>query len=241
MQAISEIVGLTLKEMRAYARPGMNTRELDAFGGHLLQSMGARSAPQLTYGFPGHTCISVNQEIAHGIPSPHRILQEGDLVNIDVSAEKNGFYADNGGSFVLGADLQHLQPLVDTSRRILHQAIRSIRGGVKISDIGHLIEQGARKAGFRVIRNLAGHGVGRSLHEDPSNILNYRDKGDRKRFRTHSVIAVETFIATHSNAAVMLDDGWTLVGNRGGFVAQHEHTLVVTSGEPLILTAANEI
>ena len=241
MQRVSQAVGATLKQMRLYARPGMSTQELDEFGGAILKSYGAKSAPNLTYGFPGQTCISLNEEVAHGIPSGTKILKEGDLVNIDVSAELNGFWSDNGGSFVLGQDIHHHQPLVDASKQILFKAISLIKGGVKIADIGHLIETEAKKAGFRVIKNLAGHGVGRSLHEKPENILNYRDRFDRNRFKKNSVVAVETFISTHSTIAVEQKDGWTLKGNRGGFVAQHEHTFVVTDDKPLILTEANEI
>ena len=241
MKQISEIVGTTLKEMRAYARPGMTTKELDDFGGQILNDLGAKSAPRLTYDFPGWTCISVNNEIAHGIPSHKKILQDGDLVNIDVSAELNGFWADNGGSFVLGEDLHHHQPLVDASRQILRKAINSIKGGVRIAEIGHLIEQEAKKQGYKVIRNLTGHGVGRSLHEEPEEIANYYDRYNQTRFKKNSVVAIETFISTASTIADTLNDGWTLVGNKGGFVAQHEHTIVVTSGAPLILTASNEI
>ncbi|WP_207431087.1 type I methionyl aminopeptidase [Sabulibacter ruber] len=241
MQKISAAVAETLRQMREHARPGMTTKELDDFGGELLAAAGARSAPKLTYGFPGWTCISVNNEVAHGIPSASRVLQEGDLVNIDVSAELGGFWADNGGSFVLGQDLHQRQPLVEASRQILEKALSQIKGGVKVSEIGFLIETEARKRGYKVIKNLAGHGVGRSLHEEPHDILNWGDKFNRTRFKKNSVVAIETFISTGSTYAIEQKDGWTLLGNKGGFVAQHEHTIVVTDGKPLILTAANGI
>lgn len=241
MQRISEVVGTTLKRMREYARPGMSTLELDTYGGEVLRSFGAKSAPRLTYGFPGWTCISTNHEVAHGIPSRHTLLREGDLLNIDVSAELDGFWADNGGSFVLGNDLHNHNPLVEASRQILHKAIRQIKGGVRIADIGRLIETEAKKSGYKVLRNLVGHGVGRSLHEAPHEIPNFYDRTNTARFRKNSVVAVETFISTKSSYATELADGWTLVGEKGGFVAQHEHTLVVTDGEPIILTASNGI
>ncbi len=241
IRKVSEAVATTLRKMRAHAQPGMSTQELDEYGGRVLKAMGAKSAPQVCYGFPGWTCISVNHEIAHGIPSPHKVLQEGDLVNIDVSAVLNGFWADNGGSFVLGPDKYHYKPLVKASRQILYKAIHQIRGGVKIAAIGKLMETEAKKAGFKVIKNLAGHGVGRSLHEEPLEILNCYDPHNRKRFKKNMVVAVETFIATDSTFAREEKDGWTLVGNRGGFVAQHEHTIIVTDGKPVILTASNEI
>ncbi|QRR02436.1 type I methionyl aminopeptidase [Dyadobacter sandarakinus] len=241
MQQASEAVAYTLKQMTSYAEPGMTTRELDDFGAKILSGFGAKSAPHTTYGFPGWTCISVNNEFCHGVPSGKRKLKEGDLVNIDVSAELNGFWADNGGSFVLGPDLNHHQALVTASREILVKAISSIKGGVRIADIGYLMESEAKKRGFKVIRNLAGHGIGRALHEQPDELMNYRNKSDQRRFRKNAVVAIETFISTTSSYATELSDGWTMVGNKGGFMAQHEHTIVVTDKAPLILTAMNGI
>jgi methionyl aminopeptidase len=241
MKQISDVVAYTLKEMKQFAEPGMSTKELDDFGAKMLSSFGASSAPYATYKFPGWTCISVGNEFCHGIPSPERILKEGDLINIDVSAELNGFWSDNGASFVIGNDINGHQQLVDTSKAILKKALNNIRGGVRISDIGHLIETEAKKGGYRVIKNLTGHGIGRSLHEEPSSIANYRDKFNQKRFKKNSVVAIETFISTASSYAITLNDGWTMVGEKGGFMAQHEHTIVVTDKEPIILTEKNQI
>ncbi|MDR6300129.1 type I methionyl aminopeptidase [Mesonia maritima] len=241
MKEVSEAVGTTLKLMREYAKIGMSTKELDEYGGDILKRYGAKSAPFETYGFPGYTCISVNNEAAHGVPSENKILKDGDLINIDVSAELNGFWSDNGGSFVLGNDIHNHKPLVETSKAILKKAIETIKGGVKISEIGYLIETEAKKSGFKVIKNLAGHGVGRSLHEAPENILNYRVKRNNERFKKNTTVAIETFISTNSTVAVELHDGWTLVGNKGGYVTQHEQTILVTDKQPVILTAANEI
>jgi len=238
----SEAVAYTLKEMRNYVKPGMSTKQLDDFGGRLLKEFGAKSAPYVSYGFPGWTCISVNNEFCHGIPSDSRILQEGDLINIDVSAELNGFFSDNVGSFVLGSDQHQYQDLVNASKDILHKAIYNIKGGVRISDIGLLIETEAKKRGYKVIKNLTGHGVGRKLHEAPDEIPNFRDKHNTGRFRKNSVVAIETFISTTSTYAETLgNDDWTMVGNKGGFMAQHEHTIIVTDGKPIVLTEMNEI
>lgn len=241
MQKASEVVAYTLKEMRNYAKPGMTTKQLDDFGADILKDFGANSAPFLAYKFPGCTCISVGKEFCHGIPSSTRVLKEGDLVNIDVSAELNGFWSDNGASFVLGDDVHQHQKLVDASKEILHKAIYSIKGGVRLSEIGHLIETEAKKRGYRVIKNLTGHGIGRSLHEEPSGIANYRDQLNMTRFKKNSVVAIETFISTTSTYAETLQDGWTMVGNKGGYMAQHEHTIVVTDNQPIVLTEANEI
>jgi methionyl aminopeptidase len=241
MQRASEAVAYTLKKMREYAQPGMTTKQLDNYGAAILSNFGAKSAPFLTYGFPGCTCISVNNEFCHGIPSADRILKEGDLVNIDVSAELNGFWSDNGGSFVLGKDVNQHQKLIDASKQILQKAIYNVRGGVRISEIGHLIETEAKKRGYKVIKNLTGHGIGKSLHEEPGEIANYRDRFNQARFRKNAVVAIETFISTLSTYTETLSDGWTMVGNKGGFMAQHEHTIVVTDGTPIVLTAMNDI
>jgi len=241
MQKASEAVACTLKEMIDYARPGMSTKELDEFGAQVLSRYGAKSAPYLTYKFPGWTCISVDKEFCHGIPKKGRILKEGDLINIDVSAELNGFWADNGCSFVVGQDLHQHQKLVNASKEILRKAISNIKGGVKIADIGHLMETEAKKHGYKVIKNLGGHGIGRGLHEDPDELMNYRNRFDQRRFKKNSVVAIETFIATESTYAVETNDGWTMIGNKGGYMAQHEHTIVVTDGAPMVLTEMNGI
>lgn len=241
MRKASEAVAYTLREMIHFAKPGMSTKELDNYGAEILADFGAKSAPYLTYGFPGWTCISVDNEFCHGVPSDKRILQEGDLINIDVSAELNGFWADNGGSFVLGDDRYQHQALVDASKAVLRKAIDHIKGGVKIADIGHLMETEAKKRGFKVIKNLGGHGIGRSLHEQPDELLNYKNRFDQRRFKKNTVVAIETFISTASTFAQELNDGWTMVGNKGGYMAQHEHTIVVTDSKPLILTEMNGV
>lgn len=241
MQKVSEAVAYALNKMMNYAQPGMNTKELDDYGGKILSEFGAKSAPHLTYGFPGWTCISVDNEFCHGIPSKMRMLKEGDLINIDVSAELNGFWADNGSSFVIGQDINQHQNLVRASKEILQKAINNIKGGVRIAEIGYLIETEAKKRGYKVIKNLGGHGIGRSLHEQPDELLNFRNRFDQRRFKKNSVVAIETFISTTSTYTKELNDGWTLIGNKGGYMAQHEHTIVVTDGEPLILTENNGI
>jgi methionyl aminopeptidase len=241
MRRVSEAVGETLRQMREYVQVGMTTKEVDEFGYTILQSYGAKPAPNFVYNFPAWTCISINQEAAHGVPSAEVRFCEGDLVNIDVSAELDGYFADNGGSFVLGQDHQKLQPLVDASRRILQRAISQIRGGVRIADLGRFIQNEAKKSGYRVIKNLVGHGIGKSLHEEPTEIPCFFDPQNKTRFRKNSVVAVETFISTRASKVHEQPNGWTFGTNDGSFVAQHEHTIVVTDGKPLILTAANRI
>ena len=241
LRAAGYAVAKTLEMMRAYAKAGMSTLELDEYGRGILDSFGAQSAPYHDYGFPGCTCISVNEEVCHGIPSATKVLREGDLVNIDVSAVLNGYYGDNGGSFILGEDRQELQQLVQASEDILRLAIGQVRHRLQISELGGFIEKEAKARGFRVIRNLCGHGIGRRLHEDPQEIPCFRDRYNRDRLQKGHVIALETFISTRARMAEETNDGWTMTARGGGFVAQHEHTLIVTDAAPIVLTAANGI
>lgn len=235
----NEVVGKVLREMKAQARPGMSTLELDQIGSDLLKKYGANSAPKKDYEFPGYTCISLNHEACHGIPKADRILKQGDLVNIDVSAELGGFYGDNGSSFILGKDQQNLQPLVDASLDILLLALRKIKPGIKIGAIGGYIEKLAKERGFKVVKNICGHGIGRRLHEEPTEIPCYRDHYNQQRFRKDSVIAVETFISTSAKFVHEAADGWTLIPRDDSFVAQHEHTVIVREDGVEILTASN--
>ncbi|HKK76221.1 MAG TPA: type I methionyl aminopeptidase [Saprospiraceae bacterium] len=239
IQQANEAVGKVLREMKLRARPGMSTLELDQIGFELLKQYGARSAPKKDYDFPGHTCISLNQEACHGIPKADRILKEGDLVNIDVSAERNGFYGDNGSSFILGEDHQNLQSLVDASLDILLLALRKIKPGIKIAAIGGYIEKLAKARKFAVVKNICGHGIGRRLHEEPTEIPCYRDRYNKERFRKNSVIAVETFISTKATFVHQASDGWTLQPQDDSYVAQHEHTVIVRDNGVEILTASN--
>jgi len=240
IKKVSEAVAITLKEMKDYVKPGISTKELDLFGASIMQKLGCKSAPYETYKFPGYTCISVNEEICHGIPSETKILKEGDVINIDVSGELAGFWADNGGSIIVGEDINGYQKIVDASISALQKAIAAVKSGVKIADIGGIIEKEAKKHHYKVIENLTGHGVGLSLHEEPLDLLNYRDVNDKRRLRKNSVIALETFISENSNEAIEQTDGWTMIGNNPGVFAQHEHTVLVTSEGPMILTLMNE-
>lgn len=241
LKAVGKAVAITLKKMKEYTKIGMTTKELDDYGGKLLAEFGAVSAPIKDYDFPGHTCISINHVACHGIPTNDIVLKEGDLVNIDVSAELNGYYGDNGGSFILGEDIHNLTPLVKASQEILQLAMSKIKDGVRISNVGGLIEKEAKKRGYNVIKNLCGHGIGRKLHEPPTEIANYRDRFNTQRFRKNSVIALETFISTKSKYVHQMSDGWTMKTKDNSFVTQHEHTLVVTDGYPIVLTEENGV
>ena len=237
--AIGSIVAITLRKMIDYAEVGMSTKELDEYGRSLLSAYGAVSAPEVDYKFPGATCISINEEVCHGIPSPKKILKEGDLVNIDVSAVLDGYYGDNGGSFILGNDTRGLKDQVDTSKRILNEAIQQIKNRVRIADVGGQIERSARKSGYTVIKNLCGHGIGRKLHEYPDEIPCFKDRYNRYRFKTGMVIALETFISTKAKFVYQQRDGWTMKAKDNSIVVQHEHTLIVQEDHAEVVTHEN--
>ncbi|RIW38403.1 type I methionyl aminopeptidase [Bacillus salacetis] len=235
MKTIGSIVASIRDEMKDAAKPGMTTKELDELGAKLFDKFGAVSAPKQEYDFPGFTCISVNEEVAHGIPGD-RVIQEGDLVNIDVSGSKDGFYADTGISFVVGKENEKLQDLCEAVKKSFDAGLRKIKAGSKLNGIGKAVHNEARKNGYTVIKNLTGHGVGKSLHEDPAHIMNYFDPWDNGLLADGMVIAFEPFVSTNAEEIVQESDGWTFVTEDKSYVAQIEHTIVVTKGEPIILT-----
>lgn len=232
---IGRVVAAVRDAMLAAIEPGMTTLELDQLGGGLLEEAGARSAPKVTYEFPGFTCISVNEEAAHGIPGS-RIMSAGDVVNVDVSAELNGYFADTGATMVVPPISHTKARLCHATRVALDNALAEATAGAPINRIGKAIQSVARKHRFKVIRNLAGHGLGRSLHEEPEGILGFYDRNDRRTLRAGQVIAVEPFLSTKSTEVETGDDGWTLIGDTGNLSAQYEHTVIITNGAPMIAT-----
>ena len=228
--AVAEARDSMAREVRA----GITTRELDEIGRGVLARHGARSAPQLAYAFPGTTCISVNDELAHGIPSTRR-LKDGDLVNIDVSAELDGYWADSGASYPVGEVAPRLRNLLFTTRQALADGMREVRAGAPIRNIGRAVERRAKRAGFRVVRDLCGHGVGRHIHEPP-NVPNTFDRHNTDVLREGLVITIEPFLTTGATSIYEADDGWTLRTPDGSIGAQFEHTMIVTRGEPIVVT-----
>ncbi|MBV1910448.1 MAG: type I methionyl aminopeptidase [Kangiellaceae bacterium] len=236
LQHIGKIVATILKAMMEKTEPGMTTGELDLIGKDLLEHYQANSAPMVTYDFPGYTCISVNEEAAHGIPG-QRVIQAGDIVNVDVSAEKNGYFADTGGSFVVPPSTPLKNRLLHSTQFALSEACKYISADKPINGIGKTVQQVAKQKGFKIIKNLCGHGVGKSLHDDPKEIHGFYVPQDKRILREGMVIAVEPFLSTKSQFVNETDDGWTLVGEQGNLSAQFEHTMVVTRGKPILLTA----
>lgn len=235
LKEIGRIVANTLEAMGKAIEPGMTTAELDQIGRRLLEAEGARSAPELDYAFPGATCISVNEEIAHGIPGPRRIA-EGDLVNIDVSAEKGGFYADTGASFAVPPVTRSIERLCRDGRRAMWTGLRQVGTGKPIAGIGQAIGNFARKNRYTLVRNLASHGVGLSLHEEPTEIATWPDPSERRIMGDGLVFTVEPFLSLGAEWADDGDDDWTLYSNPRAPTVQYEHTIVVTRNGPLVVT-----
>ena len=235
LKRIGRIVSLVLQEMLDAAEPGMTTRELDALGEQLLERHGARSAPRLTYDFPGATCISINEEAAHGIPGD-RVIRAGDVLNVDVSAELGGYFADTGGTKVVPPSNPQKTRLCHATRTALAQAMKQARAGQPLNGIGAAIERTAKSYGFKIIENLGSHGVGRALHEAPEHIAGYFDASDKRILAEGMVITIEPFLSTKSRVVNETSDGWTLVGVQGNLSAQYEHTMIITRGEPIVVT-----
>ena len=238
LKAIGRIVARTLQAMGAALEPGMTTKELDDMGRALLEKEGARSAPEVMYDFPGATCISVNEEIAHGIPGD-RVIQAGDLVNIDVSAEKNGFFADTGASFPVPPVSPEIEKLCQDGRKAMWTGIRQAKANRPLAGIGNAIGKFAEKNGYSLVRNLASHGVGRSLHEDPREIATWPDPTENRIINEGLVFTIEPFLSMGADWAETVEDGsdpWTLYSDPCAPTVQYEHTMVATKRGPVILT-----
>ena len=235
LKIISRIVYETLMIMRKHLKPGMSTLELDEIGRKNLNRYGANSAPKVTYDFPGYTCISINEEAAHGIPS-ERIVKPGDVVNIDVSAELDGYFGDTGGTFPVPPVDPRIEYLCQSTRTALKNAMKVARAGAKINQIGLAIEKTAKRAGFVTIKDLGSHGIGRGLHEEPNFIANFYEKNDTRRLKEGQVITIEPFLSTGSESTTTALDGWSLCTAPGNFSAQYEYTMVISKNKPIVLT-----
>jgi len=215
--------------------PGTTTGELDAVGREVFRRRGARSAPRVTYRFPGSTCISVNDEAAHGIPSLRRHLHAGDLVNLDVSAELDGYFSDTGISVAVGEVPPVASRLLEATKLAQRDAMDAAQPGARLRDLGRAVQRRARHHGFRVIKNLTGHGIGRGLHEEPS--VPSIDDGQKMVLHEGLVLAIEPFLSVSADHVVEDEAGWTLRTVDRSLVAQFEHSIVVTAGGPMVLTA----
>jgi len=235
LKAIGRICAQTLRKMMSQTHAGMTTRELDEIGRAFLEAEGARSAPQAMYNFPGATCISVSPVIAHGIPNEY-VLRQGELIHIDVSAELDGYYADTGASLIVSKRERNLERLLEATKSTLAKALHAAKAGNRLNEIGRTVQLEARKRGYNVIYDLTGHGIGRKLHEEPTEILNYYNPDDRRILNEGLVLAIEPFLTSGAGRVVQKQDNWSLRTSDNTVAAQFEHTIVVTKNEPIVLT-----
>jgi len=236
MRAAGLVVRRTLEAMKRVVRPAVTTAEVDDTGAKVIREHGARPAPALVYGFPGVNLISVNNEVVYGIPGARKI-REDDLVKLDVTIEKDGFMADAALTLGVGNISEEKSRLMVCAERAFHCAMKVALAGARVSEIGREIEREVRRSGFSVIRELGGHGIGRTIHEQPS-VPNYRDANAREMLTEGLVITVELIIAAGSGNVFLGADGWTVLTSDGGMSAHYEHTLVITNDQPILLTAA---
>jgi methionyl aminopeptidase len=235
LKAIGHICAMALKKMMSQARAGITTGELDSIGREFLEKEGATSAPQAMYNFPGATCISVSPVIAHGIPDNH-VLNAGELINIDVSAGLDGYFADTGGSMVVSKRVPVYDKLIEATKMTLQKAVQAAKAGQLLNAIGRTVQQEAHKRGFNVIYDLTGHGIGHKLHEPPNEIFNFHAPRDRRILTEGLVLAIEPFLTTGEGHVVEERDHWSLRTIDSTIAAQFEHTIIVTRNQPIILT-----
>ena len=216
-------------------RPGATTADVDKAIYDYIVSRGAKPNFKGLYGFPGSACISVNQELIHGIPSKKVVLREGDIVSIDTGAAVHGWNGDNAYTFACGSVDARAQKLLDVTKEALYRGIAAAVPGNRVGDIGAAVQQYVEENGFSVVRNYVGHGVGRELHEDPE-VPNYGQPGRGPRLVSGMVIAIEPMVNEKSHVVKTLSDGWTVVTADGGLSAHFEHTIAITPNGPVILT-----
>jgi methionyl aminopeptidase len=234
MAAVGRLVGEALRQMAAAVAPGVSTAELDEVGATFLRGQGAESAPQAIYNFPGFCCISVNDEVVHGVPGPRR-LQDGDLVKLDVTARLDGYIADAAITVPVGSVSPEHRALCEAAHAAFVTALPLVRVGQRVADVGRVIDNAVRDRGFAVVREVAGHGVGRTIHEPP-DVLNYFNPHQRDRFEDGQVVAIEPIITMSQTRLVEDQDGWTLRTRNGVFAAHYEHTVLVTADGAELLT-----
>lgn len=225
----------TLDALVEHLDAGVTTGDLDAVAAAVLARNGARSAPAMVYGFPGTVLISVNDEIVHGIPGRRR-LRRGDLVSLDVTIEKDGYVADAARSVIVGEGSALAHELIGVAESALRSALRVARAGVRVNEIGRVVQGEVERRGFAVVRGLCGHGVGRTIHEAPE-VPNTYDRSQRDVLTEGLVLTIEPMISAGSSYPVQGADGWTLRTRDGSLAAHCEHTVMITRGAPLILAA----
>jgi methionyl aminopeptidase len=236
MRRGGHILADVVDRLRDTVKPGMSTLEIDEGVESFITARGAKPAFKGYRGFPATVCISINEEVVHGIPSAQRRIEEGDIVGLDLGCIVEGYYADCAFTLAIGDVPPKVQQLLDVTRESLDQAIQECRPGRRLSDVSHAVQAHVERHGFAVVRAFVGHGIGRALHEDPQ-VPNFGDPGRGPQLRPGMVLAIEPMVTMGSWEVKVLDDGWTAVTRDGSLAAHFEHTIAVTDAEPEVLTS----
>lgn len=235
MRAAGKITGDALREIEKHIRVGISTLELDKIAFDFVKKCGAKPSFLHYNGFPGSICASPNSWVVHGIPSRNVILKEGDIISIDMGAEKDGYHGDAARTYAIGKVSDEAKKLIEVTKQSFFEGIKYATHGAKLGDVSSAIQEYVEKNGFSVVRDLVGHGIGKNLHEDP-NVPNYGHKGRGMKLAQGMTIAVEPMVNSGSFEVVQLDDGWTVETEDGSLSAHYENTILITKGECEILT-----
>ena len=235
MREAGKVAGQILKDVEALIKPGIATIEIDRFVEKAVKNAKMTAAEKGYCGYPASVCVSINEEVVHGIPSKKRILREGDIVSLDLVVENHGYMADAARTYGVGRISAEAQHLIDTVEEAFFKGMAFAKEGYRLSDISNAIQSTVESEGFSVIRDFVGHGIGNSMHEDPQ-IPNYGKPGKGPRLQRGMTIAVEPMICQGSYEVDVLLDDWTAVTVDGGLAAHYENTVVITDGEPELLT-----
>ncbi|MGL4848393.1 MAG: type I methionyl aminopeptidase [Clostridium sp.] len=234
MRAAGRIVGETLLLLEKSIKPGISTAELNRIADEFITSQGAKPSFKGLYGFPAALCISVNNEIIHGIPGKY-VLKDGDIVSVDCGAYLDGFHGDAARTFPVGQVTEEAQKLIDVTRQSFFEGVKYAEKGKRLSDVSHAIQSYAESHGFSVVKNFVGHGIGRDLHEDPE-VPNFGNPGKGPLLNNGMVLAIEPMINAGSFRTKTLSDGWTVVTSDGSLSAHYENTVAILPDGPEILT-----
>ena len=236
MRRGGHILSEVMDRLRTSVKPGMSTLEIDTDVEEFIRARGAVPAFKGYRGFPATVCISINEEVVHGIPSSSRHVKEGDIVGLDLGCIVEGYYADCAFTLAVGEVPPRVQELLDVTRESLERGITECRPGRRLSDVSHAIQSHVERHGFSVVRAFVGHGIGRALHEEPQ-VPNFGDPGRGPQLKPGMVIAIEPMVTLGSHDVKILDDGWTAVTRDGSLAAHFEHTVAVTEDGPEVLTS----
>lgn len=235
MAESGKLLAACMEMLGEHIKPGMSTLELDKLAHRYIIKHNAKPSFLGLYGFPATLCISVNEQIIHGIPNEHKIIREGDLVSLDGGVLLNGFHSDMARTFIVGETTEEKRLLVERTKQSFYEGMKYARAGNRISDISHGVEEYINQFGYGIVRDYTGHGVGRELHESPE-IPNFGAPGHGPRIVNGMTIAIEPMINLGTHRVKVLSDGWTTVTADGKSSAHYENTVAVIDGEPVILT-----